>query len=61
MRQDSVELALVTSTPVGALSYLVGRLPPEERAAVAAALPYIGGNNFAEAAEQIREAVLRDM
>jgi hypothetical protein len=36
--------------------YLASKVPPEERAAVHAALPIIATDDFAEAAQKIRQA-----
>jgi hypothetical protein len=54
--RDNVRAAMATNTPVGAMLYLVSKVPPEERAAVHAALPIIATDDFSEAAKQIRQA-----
>ena len=56
MPKDDVAVAMSVSTPAGAVAYIVShRIPTEERAAVRAALPTLTTNNFAAAAQQIRE------
>jgi hypothetical protein len=54
--RDHVRAAMATDTPVGAMLYLASKVPPEERAAVHAALPIIATDDFAEAAQKIRQA-----
>ncbi len=57
MPRDSVEVAMVTSTPAGAMLYSASTIRDDrERAAVQAALPIITTGDFAEAAQQIRQA-----
>jgi hypothetical protein len=56
MPQDSVEVAMSVSTPAGAVTYILSKVPTEERTKVRAGLPTLTTNNFAAAAQQIREA-----
>jgi hypothetical protein len=56
MPQDNVEVAISVSTPAGAVTYILSKVSPEERTRVHAGLPTLTTDNFAAAAQQIREA-----
>ncbi len=56
MSKDDVEVAISVSTPAGAVKYIVNKhIPADERAAVRAVLPELTTEDFAAAAQQIRE------
>jgi hypothetical protein len=56
MSRDDVAVAMSVPTPAGAAAYTVSRhVPIEERAAVSAVLPTLTTDDFATAAQQIRE------
>jgi hypothetical protein len=57
MRPDNVEVAMVTETPSGALTYSVNTIPVQYREAVRAVLPPLTTTDFTVAAKQIRESV----
>jgi hypothetical protein len=57
MRPDSVEVAMVTETPIGAMTYIVNTIPAQYREAVRAVLPTVTTKDFSAAAKQIRESV----
>jgi len=57
MPKDDAAVAISVSTPTGAVEYILTKhIPTEERAAVRAALPTLTTDDFAAAAQQIREA-----
>ena len=57
MPKDDVAVAISVSTPAGAVAYIVSKhVPTEERTTVRAVLPTLTTDNFAAAAQQIREA-----
>jgi hypothetical protein len=57
IRADDVEAWMAVSTPAGAAKYIVNKfVPPEERMRVSAGLPELTTDEFAGAAQQIREA-----
>lgn len=56
MRPDSVEIAMVTETPSGAMTYLVNTIPAQYRDAVRVVLPTLTTQDFSVAADQIRES-----
>jgi hypothetical protein len=59
-KRDDPSVGWVTETPAGAMLYIAKKiLDPGEKAAVLAALPTIGTNDFSEAARRIREAANR--
>jgi len=57
MRPDSVEVAMVTETPGGAMTHIVNTVPAQYREAVRAVLPTLTTTDFSVAAKQIRESV----
>ena len=57
MRPESVEVAMVTETPIGAMTHIVNTIPAQYREAVRAVLPTWTTMNFTVAAKQIRESV----
>jgi hypothetical protein len=57
MRPDSVEVAMVTETPSGALTHIVNTIPAQYREAVRVVLPTLTTKDFTVAAKQIRESV----
>lgn len=48
MRPDSVEVAMVTETPSGALTHIVNTIPAQYREAVRAVLPTLTTRDFTE-------------
>jgi hypothetical protein len=60
MRRDRVEIAMIVTTPAGAMHYSLSQIPDRGvRADVVAALPVIGTEDYTAAAEQIRQAAAR--
>jgi hypothetical protein len=56
VRGDDMAVVISVSTPAGAVDYIMSKhIPTEERAAGRAALPTITTDDFAAAAQQIRE------
>jgi hypothetical protein len=57
MLMDDVAVAMSVSTPADAVKYIVNKhVPIEERTRVSAGLPLLTTDDFAAAAQQIREA-----
>jgi hypothetical protein len=57
MPKNSVEVAISVSSPLGAVMYIVNKhVPAEDREAVCAALPDLNTDDFAVAAQRIRQA-----
>jgi hypothetical protein len=56
MQKDDVDVWLVTSTPRGAMTYIVSKVDAEDRETVRAALPNLDTEDFFVAAERIRHA-----
>ncbi len=56
MPKDDAAVAISVSTPAGAVKYILTHIPTEERQSVRAALPTLTTDDFAAAAQQIREA-----
>jgi len=57
MHRDSVERAMVTETPSGAMTHIANTIPAQYREAVRAVLPTLTTTDFSAAAMQIRESV----
>ena len=54
--KDDAAVAISVSSPNGAMTYIVSKIPAEDREAVRAALPTLDTDDYSVAAERIRQA-----